>query len=51
MTEQQKIEAQKLAQELAAFTATRAIEKARHTVVCEWPEMKKTFKYKKDGAL
>lgn len=44
-------EAQKLAKELAELTVKRALIKAQYTVNGEWPELKKTFKHKKDGAL
>lgn len=44
-------EAQKLAKELAELTVKRALVKAQYTAKDEWPELKRTFTYKKDGAL
>jgi hypothetical protein len=44
-------EAQKLAKELAELTVRRALVKAQHTALGDFPEMKKTFKYKKSGEL
>lgn len=44
-------EVQKLQKELAELTVKRALVKAQHTVHGEWPEMKKTFTYKKSGQL
>jgi hypothetical protein len=44
-------EAQKLAKELAELTVKRALVKAQHTAQNDFPEMKKTFTYKKSGEL
>ena len=44
-------EAQKLAKELAELTVKRALVKAQHTAQNDFPVLKRTFKYKKDGAL
>lgn len=44
-------EVQKLQKELAELTVKRALVKARHTAASDFPEMKKTFTYKKSGQL
>lgn len=44
-------EAQKLAKELAELTVKRALNKAQHAAVNDFPALKRTFTYKKDGAL
>lgn len=44
-------EAQKLQKELAELTVKRALNKAQHTAESNFPEIKRTFTYKKSGQL